>query len=215
MSMRICKSPFSTLLAIVILFGAGCEQPSQDIPDGASAESEQTQEPESNADETPSDEPKDTGTGVTAELASYDDVMAFVASAKGKVVVVDVWSTSCLPCMQEFPNLVALSKQYPQRVQCVSLNVDYIGLKKKGPETYLPAVEKFLIAQDAQLKNFVATEMDEAIRERLSIGAIPAIIVYSPDGELAGTLTDSNASGDGLSYEGDVIPLVEKLLASE
>ena len=35
-----------------------------------------------------------------------------IAAKRGKVVVMDAWSTSCPPCMKEFHNLVELHKQY-------------------------------------------------------------------------------------------------------
>ena len=40
---------------------------------------------------------------VTIKIQSWDDTVKTIAKFKGKVVVLDLWSTSCEPCMKEFP----------------------------------------------------------------------------------------------------------------
>ena len=58
---------------------------------------------------------------VTVEIKSWEDTQALIASHKGKVVIVDLWSTSCEPCMREFPNLVALHKKFgTDKIACIS-----------------------------------------------------------------------------------------------
>ncbi|MCA9132801.1 MAG: TlpA family protein disulfide reductase, partial [Planctomycetales bacterium] len=130
----------------------------------------------------------------------------------GKVVVVDIWSNSCAPCLHEFPNLVALSSEYPERVACISLNVDYIGLKSKGPEYYLPKVQAFLEKQQATFTNFLSAAPDEQVLTKFEAESIPAILIFDRQGNLAHKLTDANSGDDGLSYAGDVIPKLEALL---
>jgi hypothetical protein len=115
--------------------------------------------------------------------------------------------------LREFPNLVELSHKYPEQVSCISLNVDYIGLKSKPPESYRPAVEDFLKKQKAQLINLLSATSDEAILSKFKLEAIPAILIYGTDGRLLHTLTDVNTGDDGLTYAGDVIPKIEQLLA--
>ena len=145
-----------------------------------------------------------------ADLGQLEQV---IASHTGKVVVVDVWSTSCAPCMREFPHLVELSQTHPERLVCVSLNVDYIGLKSKPAEAYSAKVQLFLQKQQAvDITNLLSASTDEDVLRQFSIGAIPAILIYSADGELKYTLTDSNTGEDGLTYEGDVLPKVRELI---
>lgn len=151
-------------------------------------------------------------TEITVALASYDDLLSTVAEFKGKVVVVDIWSTSCIPCMREFPHLVELAKTHADNVRCISMNVDYIGLKKKPAEKYVPKVEEFLRKQSATITNFLSSDPDEIILDQFEVGAIPAILIFDTNGDLVVRLTDSNSGEDGLTYEGDVIPAVEELL---
>src|SRR5262249_25378624 len=61
----------------------------------------------------------------TLKLAKFADVEAHIKKQKGKVVVVDLWATWCVPCKREFPGLVALHGKYAaQGVACISLSLD-------------------------------------------------------------------------------------------
>ncbi|MCH5374060.1 MAG: hypothetical protein JJ992_08790, partial [Planctomycetes bacterium] len=43
---------------------------------------------------------------VTVQVKSWEEVQQMVVDRKGQVVVIDLWSTWCVPCMREFPHLV-------------------------------------------------------------------------------------------------------------
>ena len=152
---------------------------------------------------------------VEVKVADLVKLEETIKSKSGKVVVVDIWSLSCAPCMREFPHLVELSQRYPDRVACVSLNVDYIGLKSKPPESYLPAAQDFLNKQQASLTNLLSAATDEAVLAKFKLESIPAILIYGLDGKLLHTLTDTNTGDDGLTYVGDVIPKIDALLAGQ
>lgn len=148
--------------------------------------------------------------------ADHGEILKQLETHAGKVIVLDIWSTACMPCMREFPNLVALAAKYPDDVAAVSVNIDYIGLKKKPPSYYQERVTEFLLDQKAsQVHNYLAVEPDEEMRDKFGIAAIPAILIYDRSGEQVHTLTESTAGPDGLSYEQDVVPAVESLLSSE
>jgi thiol-disulfide isomerase/thioredoxin len=117
-------------------------------------------------------------------LKDYDALQALIASKKGKVVVVDVWSTYCDPCMKEFPGLVGLHKKYGlEKVACISMCTNYSGIGK--PEDELAEPLKFLQKQGATFDNLLSTDADEALYKKLKIGSVPCIFVYDADGKLA------------------------------
>lgn len=212
--------PFRLFASLALLTGlsmvTACA-PSQDTPtgpsDGKSAEAP-------NADVSAAadgDGPAKTDRIATIELIVADlaELSEIVKSHAGKVVVVDVWSTSCAPCMREFPHLVTLSRTDADKLACISLNVDYIGLKSKPPESYIAKVQEFLQQQRAdQITNLLSASTDEAVLGEFQLVSIPAILIYAADGTLQHALTDANTGDDGLSYEGDVIPKVTALLAA-
>lgn len=136
-----------------------------------------------------------------------------VKKQSGKLVVVDVWSTGCPPCMREYPNLVALSTRWPNDVICISYNVDYIGQKSKPVETYLPKVSGFLEKQKStSVINLISAEADSDVFEKLEIASIPVVMLFDREGKLLKKFTEANSGEDGLTYESDIIPAIEAAL---
>ncbi len=214
------QSPRSLLLLAIGLgvFGLGCQQPNETLPmafdsagttvledDDGSAGTTTPSSGTTLTDAVPS-------TSVDLTLAGYSDLQAIIKQQSGRLVVVDVWSTSCLPCMREFPNLVELARKYEWQLTCISMNVDYIGLKSKPPESYLPKIQSFLDSQQAELINLASSESDRELLPKLEVGSLPAILIYDTQGQLVKSFTDSNAGDDGLTYAGDVIPVIEQML---
>ena len=72
----------------------------------------------------------------SVRILSWDQTQKQLAEFKGKVVILDIWSTYCEPCVREFPNLVTLQERFGDRVACVSFNTDYSGAKAEPPESF-------------------------------------------------------------------------------
>jgi len=162
----------------------------------------------------PGEKPK---TKVALEIASWEETQKLVAAHKGKIVVLDAWSTSCQPCMKEFPNLVKLHQKYRDKgVACMSLSCDYQGIKNKPPEFYRERVLKFLEKQGAGFQNLLASEPAEELYEKLELASIPAVFVYGRDGKLVKRFDNEQAKSeeDNFTYE-DVNKLVEELLKAK
>lgn len=152
---------------------------------------------------------------VEVRLVDHDGLMAEVKKHEGKVVVLDCWSTSCPPCVKEFPELVALAERHAGQVVCLSLAIEYDGFGT--PEEYLPPVKGFLEKVKAGLVvNFVASEEADAIYKKLDMVSVPAVYVWKPDGSLAIRYDDDMASrtlGRAFTYadvEGTVVKLVDE-----
>lgn len=153
---------------------------------------------------------------VKLQILDWEATQKLIAGKKGKIVVMDAWSTSCVPCIKEFPNLVALQKSHAKDVACISLNLDYIGLKAKPPKFYEERVLAFLTKQKATFDNVLCSEEAEAMFEKLGIPSIPAVFVYDRNGKLVKTFDNSEAETeeDGFTYQ-DVTALVDELLKSK
>lgn len=152
---------------------------------------------------------------VSVEVRSWDEVTKIAAATKGKVVVVDLWSTWCDECRREFPHFVALQQKYPKQVTCISVSLDFAGVEEKA-ENLKPQVLKSLVELGAKgTRNVICRDPDEKIYERLDLGSVPAAIVFDGTGKLRKRFdNDTEAYGkDGFSYEENVVPFVEKLLA--
>jgi thiol-disulfide isomerase/thioredoxin len=147
-------------------------------------------------------------------LASWDQTEALIASHRGKVVVLDVWSTWCGPCLAEFPGLVALHRQYPGQVACVSLNCNYTGAGSELPPDEREKIEAFLAQQGATFDNLICTDPDDKLFDALDAASIPIVRVYDREGKLRRQFDndDEEFGKEGFSYQRHIAPLVEELL---
>ena len=153
---------------------------------------------------------------IRLSAATWKDVEKLVADHSGRIVVVDVWSTSCLPCMTEFPHLLTLQKTHGEKLVCVSFNVDYVGIKSKPAEYYRPRVETFLRKHNATVINLMCTMESDRLFADLELDSIPAVYVYGTDGKLKRRF-DSSLLEDGeeeaFTYAADINPFVAELIS--
>jgi thiol-disulfide isomerase/thioredoxin len=154
---------------------------------------------------------------VSLKIVDWEETLKLVAAHKGKIVVLDAWSTSCPPCMKEFPNLVKLHQKYGgKQVVCMSLSCDYAGIKNKPPEYYRKRVENFLDGKQADFQNLLSSVPSEELFDKMGISSIPAVYVFGPDGKLAKRFDNEQAKAeeDNFTYV-DINKLVEELVAKK
>jgi cytochrome c biogenesis protein CcmG/thiol:disulfide interchange protein DsbE len=58
------------------------------------------------------------------QLTTLDGKPLSLASARGKVVLLNFWATWCGPCRAEIPDLVGLQEKYAGKLQIIGLTVD-------------------------------------------------------------------------------------------
>jgi thiol-disulfide isomerase/thioredoxin len=209
------EQPFETLLCILLVLCVGCgQQPART----SSAAKSPTPTPgyipaESIETPTTTAEPSTSGKSIELTECNWSELQSLIARKKGKVVVLDVWSTACEPCMKEFPHLVELQKQYPNDVVGISFDIDFAGMKNKPVTYYRERVLKFLGSQaDNQLIHRMCTTPADELFTEIKLDSIPAVYVYGREGNLAKRFEGSTEGGDGVSYEKQVVPLVEELV---
>ena len=153
---------------------------------------------------------------VTVKILSWEEALGIVKKHKGKVVVLDLWSTSCEPCMKEFPNLVKLHRERGKDVACVSVSADYAGSKKKPPEYFKERVLNFLTEQEATFDNVLCNVPSDELFEQIKLSSIPAVYVFGRDGKLVKRFDSDSAENLGTNDEAftyaDVNKLVDSLL---
>ncbi len=173
-------------LLIVLVVCAGCSKLSHDETGaGASGVGETIA---AGANQNPHD-------AVKVQILNYDGIESLIASKRGKVVVVDVWSTGCPPCIKNFPDLVALQKRIgPEQLACISVSLDFEGIGK--PEDRLPDVRKFLERQGATFDNVLASEEPTAIYKKLEIPSLPAVFVFDRKGNPRRRFLNAEKAGE-------------------
>jgi thiol-disulfide isomerase/thioredoxin len=209
----ILRPLFVVLLAVLLVGCADQPQPAPVVESGGSPLRESVDGAVTSLlDESAADTSDASPAAPQVKILTHDEIQQLIASHNGKVVVMDCWSTSCEPCVKEFPNLVALHKKYgPEKVACISLSFDYEGLGK--PEDVLPVVQDFVEKQGATFDNVLCRDDSETLYKKMNLASVPAVYVYKRDGELAKRFDNEDAKKpeDAFNYE-HVGKLVEQLV---
>lgn len=112
--------------------------------------------------------------------ASSAGVMQEVQRPGAKAVLVNVWATWCVPCREEFPDLLRVARELsPQGLRLVLVSADMSDAKD--------AVMTFLTEQGVDFPTLIQGEKDEAFingLDRRWTGSLPATFIYGKDGKL-------------------------------
>ncbi len=145
--------------------------------------------------------------------SNWEELQSLIEEHKGKVVVVDIWSTACEPCMKEFPSLIQLQKSHPDDLVAISFDVDFAGIKNKPASYYRERVLKFLSSQvESRVIHRMCNTPAEDLFDAIKLDSIPAVFVYDREGVLAKRFAGSNGSSEGVSYANQITPFVDDLV---
>lgn len=148
--------------------------------------------------------------------SNWSELQSLIGEKKGKIVVVDIWSTSCEPCMKELPHLITLQKKYPDDVVAITFDIDYVGIKNKPPTYYRERVLKVLGSQEeSTVLHRMCTTAAEDFFDEIKLDSIPSVYVYGRDGSSVKRFEGSTEQANGVSYEKRVIPFVDELVKSQ
>ena len=103
-----------------------------------------------------------------------------ISNNNGSVLVVNVWATWCLPCVEEMPDLVEITDFYEsESVKIIGISIDY-------PEEIQSKILPFIKNNKLNFPIFVNDfKNDEALINFLNekwSGAIPATFIYDKTG---------------------------------
>jgi thiol-disulfide isomerase/thioredoxin len=156
----------------------------------------------------------DPAASVPLAVKTWKETEELIAGHQGKVVVVDIWSTWCGPCIQEFPGLVKLHQKHRGDVVCISLNLNYSGAKGESPDESREEVLKFLNKQNADFQNILCADPDSDIYKKLGLAAVPAVLVYDKTGQMRKRFDNETEEygKEGFKYDPHIIVFVEMLL---
>lgn len=126
-----------------------------------------------------------------------------VAESGQEAVLINVWATFCVPCREEFPDLVRLQRELAGdgfRLLLVSADFD----------SDLGAVREFLDEQGVDFETYIKQESDmqfiNGLHERWT-GALPASFLYDGTGRLR-EFWQGKASYDDLRAE--IVSILER-----
>jgi thiol-disulfide isomerase/thioredoxin len=96
-----------------------------------------------------------------------------------KYTLVDAWSTTCGPCKENFPHVLAMHRRFAKK----GLAVVSLSLDDPANNAAVAEAEKFLKEKKSVVTNVLLDEEFGEGFEKLNISAIPAVFIYSPDGK--------------------------------
>jgi thiol-disulfide isomerase/thioredoxin len=120
---------------------------------------------------------------VDVKVVKYAGLCELVEQNKGKVVLLDFWSTTCKPCKESFFHTVEMYNKYRDKglavisVSTFQLNEDY------REDVIMPAVLQYLRSQNATFTNVILDELPPLIQEKLRITSIPCLYVFNRQGQ--------------------------------
>ena len=118
---------------------------------------------------------------------------SLVNQRNGKFLLLNVWATWCVPCREEFPDLIKLADTSQ------NTDVEIVGLSADYPDEVESKIIPFLKKQNVTFKVFVQNFRDEGnFINRLSknwSGALPATFIFDPSGKQRVSLSGKHDYG--------------------
>lgn len=125
---------------------------------------------------------KDTAANLP-KVTQVDDVrLKEMLKPNGKPLLVNFWATWCVPCREEFPDLVKIDADYRGKIDFFTVSLDFV-------EEINRDVPKFLSEMKAEMPAYLLVSDDESnliasIAADWS-GGLPFTILYDPNGKIA------------------------------
>jgi cytochrome c biogenesis protein CcmG, thiol:disulfide interchange protein DsbE len=107
------------------------------------------------------------------QMKDVDGKPVTLAGLRGKVVLLNFWATWCGPCREEIPSLIALQKQYKDKLQIVGMLTD---------DDDDEALHKVIEAEGINYPVVLATP--EMRMEYGGIPALPTLFVINAEGRV-------------------------------
>lgn len=168
--------------AVVLAAGlASCAQPDHAPPVDPAGDVQEPASPDVAKTETP---PADDSALGEISFVDKAGIARLLEEARGKVLVVNVWATYCIPCREETPELVTFYKNRdPEKVAYLSISSDFLG---DPIEDYVkPFAREFSTPFPIYVQNPASpAELLEALDVETDwSGALPITFIFNAAGE--------------------------------
>jgi peroxiredoxin len=118
---------------------------------------------------------------VSLDVIDADGITKLVKNGSDKLRLINLWATWCVPCVQEFPELVTINHMYRDR------GLEFVTISADAPSRKENAL-KFLQNKQASGKNYIYTgddkyKMIETVDPKWD-GALPYTMLVDSDGKI-------------------------------
>jgi len=103
-----------------------------------------------------------------------------IENRQGKTLFLNVWATWCVPCAEEFPDLVRLKNAYKDK------NIEFVGLSADYPDEIeskiLPFIKKHNVNFEIYVKDVASDQAFINMVDPAWNGGLPATFLYDENG---------------------------------
>lgn len=97
-----------------------------------------------------------------------------------KPLLINFWATWCVPCREEFPDLVKIDGEYKGKIDFITISLDF-------EEELNTAVPQFLREMKADMPSYLLVTPDEsaaiAMISKEWGGGLPLTVLFAPNGD--------------------------------
>jgi thiol-disulfide isomerase/thioredoxin len=97
-----------------------------------------------------------------------------------KPLLINFWATWCVPCREEFPDLVKINDQYKGKIDFITISLDF-------EEELNTGVPQFLKLMKADMPTYLLITPDESAAIGMISkdwgGGLPLTVLFAPNGE--------------------------------
>jgi thiol-disulfide isomerase/thioredoxin len=113
------------------------------------------------------------------KIINDSELKQILEKEKGSALLINVWATWCVPCREEFPDLVKLSESYKNQIKIIGISADDF-------DELDAQVIPFLNNQNAKFENYLIKVVEPQdfinLLNKDWSGAIPATFIYDENG---------------------------------
>ena len=99
-----------------------------------------------------------------------------------KPLLINFWATWCVPCREEFPDLVKINNEYKGKIDFITISLDF-------EEELNTGVPQFLKEMKADMPTYLLVTPDESAAIGMISkewgGGMPLTVLYAPSGQVA------------------------------
>lgn len=103
-----------------------------------------------------------------------------IKERNNKFLLINVWATWCIPCREEFPDLVKLQSKYENQFDFLGLSADY---KEDVNDKILPFIKQNKVNFPNYISGFMKDEDLINFLNKNWSGALPATFIYDKSGK--------------------------------
>jgi thiol-disulfide isomerase/thioredoxin len=118
---------------------------------------------------------------INVQPVNKEQLSKLIKERNGKVLLLNLWATWCIPCREEFPDLIRIVNEFKNNyAEVVGISIDF---QDEVQSKIIP----FLKKQKVNFKNYVnGFDNDEQLINMISKkwnGALPTTIIYDSTGK--------------------------------